>query len=101
MQQQDIQKVQIDKFNFNEKEIFTSEADWKEYLIKMEVTTKQSQHILTDAALLAGAIHNGLSPNLIILSDGAPQFAILIHAMCWVHAERPIRRLYGYTEEAV
>jgi hypothetical protein len=96
--QHDLPKVQIDKFNFNEKEIFTSEADWKEYLIKMEVTTKQSQHILTDAALLAGAIHNGLSPNLIILSDGAPQFAILIHAMCWVHAERPIRRLYGYTE---
>ena len=96
--QHDLPKVQIDKFNFNEKEIFTSEVDWKEYLIKMEVTTKQSQHILTDAALLAGAIHNGLSPNLIILSDGAPQFAILIHAMCWVHAERPIRRLYGYTE---
>ena len=65
----------------------------------MEVTTKQSQRILTDGALLAGAIHNGLSPNLIILSDGAPQFAVFIHAMCWVHAERPIRRLYGYTEQ--
>jgi hypothetical protein len=34
---------------------------------------------------------------LIILSDAAKQFAILVHALCWVHMERGIRRLPGNT----
>jgi len=36
---------------------------------------------------------------MIILSDGARQFAILVHALCWVHAERGIRRLKGVTAQ--
>ncbi len=36
---------------------------------------------------------------MIILSDGARQFAILVHALCWVHMERGIRRLKGVTAQ--
>ena len=28
-----------------------------------------------------------------IVSDGAGQFAILLHALCWVHAERLVHNL--------
>ena len=49
--------------------------------------------------MLGSAIEHGLSPDLIILSDGAKQFAILIHALCWVHMERTIRRLNGVTTQ--
>src|SRR4051794_5751166 len=31
-------------------------------------------------------------------SDGAPQFDILVHASCWVHAERPLARAVPYHE---
>ena len=34
-----------------------------------------------------------------ILSDGAPQFNVLVHALCWVHAERALRRLQGNTSQ--
>ena len=54
---------------------------------------------MTEAALLGSAIEHGLSPELIILSDGAKQFAILVHALCWIHMERGIRRLPGVTAQ--
>jgi hypothetical protein len=36
---------------------------------------------------------------LAILSDGAEQYDILVHAACWIHAERPVARLIPYSEE--
>src|SRR5207249_1517075 len=49
--------------------------------------------ITTEGALLGSLIAQGLSPELIVLSDGAGQFTILVHAACWVHAERPLARM--------
>ncbi len=39
----------------------------------------------------------GVSEQLRILSDGAGQFNVFVHALCWVHAERGLRRLSGKT----
>jgi len=47
----------------------------------------------TEGALLGSVLARGLSRELVIVSDGAGQFAILLHALCWVHAERLIRKL--------
>ncbi len=55
--------------------------------------------LVTEAALLGSAIEHGLSPEMIVLSDGAKQFAILVHALCWVHIERSLRRLNGVTAQ--
>ncbi len=41
----------------------------------------------------------GVSPKLVILSDGAPQFDILVHALCWVHAERPLARMLPFNDK--
>lgn len=46
---------------------------------------------------LVGFLSFQLGDNFIVLSDGAPQYAVLQHASCWVHAlrllekEKPIR----------
>jgi hypothetical protein len=48
--------------------------------------------------LLGQVIEQGASPELVILSDGAPQFDLLVHASCWVHAERPLARMIPYNE---
>ncbi len=42
-------------------------------------------------------IEHGVSPELIILSDGAKQFVLFVHALCWIHMERSLRRLSGET----
>ena len=40
-----------------------------------------------------------LKPGQILISDRAGQFAILDHAGCWVHMERPLRKLIASTSE--
>ena len=55
--------------------------------------------IATEGALLGSLIAHGVSPELVILSDGAGQYDVLVHAACWIHAERPLARLIPYSEE--
>jgi hypothetical protein len=78
---------------------FDSEAAWQARLVELEITAKLHVRIATEGALLGQIIVQGVSPRLVILSDGAPQFDLLIHASCWVHAERPLARLVPYNEE--
>jgi Transposase IS66 family len=54
--------------------------------------------IATAGALLGQIIEQGAAPDLVILSDGAPQFDLFLHASCWVHAERPLARALPYNE---
>ena len=49
--------------------------------------------------LLGGLVARGVSPELVVLSDGAPQFVVFVHASCWVHAERPLAKRVQHNEE--
>lgn len=42
---------------------------------------------------------HGLSKDLVVLSDDAGQFNVLVHALCWIHAERNINKLIGFTDD--
>jgi hypothetical protein len=72
---------------------FADEVAWQTRLQELGITAERHLRIATEGALLGQLIEQGVSPNLVILSDGAPQFNILVHALCWVHAERPLARL--------
>lgn len=76
-----------------------SEAEWQVYLQQLGIISQTGVKLVTEAALLGSAIEHGLSPEMIVLSDGAKQFAILVHALCWIHMERGIRRLKGVTAQ--
>ena len=65
----------------------------------MGITAERHVRIATEGALLGSLIAQGVSPALVILSDGAPQFDVLVHAACWMHAERPLARMVPYSEE--
>lgn len=77
---------------------FVAEAAWQARLQELGITAKRQVLIATEGALLGQLIEQGVSPDLVILSDGAQQFDILVHASCWVHAERPLQRLVPYNE---
>lgn len=87
------------KLQFSERSICQTDTQWQTYLQQLGIKSQSGVKLLTEAALLGSAIEHGLSPEMIILSDGAKQFAILVHALCWVHAERGIRRLKGVTAQ--
>jgi hypothetical protein len=78
---------------------YTDEAAWKARLQERGITVERHIRIATEGALLGQLIAQGVSPTLAILSDGAPQFNLLVHALCWVHAERPLARMIPFNDK--
>ncbi len=54
--------------------------------------------IATQGALWGSIHHHGLLNDTVIVSDGAGQFRIGQHGLCWIHAERLIHKLIGFNE---
>jgi hypothetical protein len=77
---------------------FPSESAWQARLAELAITSERHVRMATEGALLGGLIERGVSPELVVLSDGAPQFDILLHASCWIHAERPLARLVPHND---
>jgi hypothetical protein len=75
------------------------EDAWKARLAALAITDERHVRIATEGALLGGLIARGVSPELVVLSDGAPQFVVMVHAACWVNAERPLAKLVPHNEE--
>jgi len=78
---------------------FEDAAAWQSRLRKLGITRPRHARIATEGALLGSLIAHGVSPELAILSDGAQQYDVLVHAACWLHAERPLARLIPYSDE--
>src|SRR4051794_22897690 len=97
-QRQKLARVVIDRLTTGTA-WFADEAAWRASLAWHDVTDERHVRIATEGALLGSLIARGVSPELIVLSDGAGQFAILVHALCWLHIERPLARLVPHNEE--
>src|SRR5262249_52427778 len=65
--------------------VFADAAAWQAHLAGAGVTAERHVRIATEGALLGSLIEHGVSPELVVLSDGAPQFDVLVHASCWLH----------------
>jgi hypothetical protein len=79
--------------------VFVDRAAWEARLGQLGITQPRHVRIASEGALLGSLIAHGVSPGLAILSDGAGQYDVLVHAACWIHAERPLARLIPYSEE--
>ena len=87
------------KLQFTHESLATDRQQWQRYLSSIGIVTSQAMRVVTEAALLGGVIEQGVSDQLKILSDGAGQFDVLVHGLCWIHAERGLRRLQGNTKQ--
>ncbi len=99
LQEQQLAACHMCKLKFNQGVISQGDREWSQYLESLNIKSHKAIKLVTEAALLGSAIDHGLSPALIVLSDGAKQFALLVHALCWVHMERSLRRLNGVTAQ--
>ena len=61
--------------------------DWAAYLNRLGICDERHRSIATEAGLLGGLVAKGIHPMLAIVSDGAGQFDLLEHGLCWVHTE--------------
>jgi hypothetical protein len=55
--------------------------------------------VATEGALLGSFLKHGLCEDLVIISDGAGKFNILLHALCWLHTERLIHKMLPLNDE--
>jgi Transposase IS66 family len=78
--------------------VFADAVAWQAHLAALAITGQRPVRIASEGALLGSLITHGVAPELVILSDGAPQFDVLVHASCWMHAERPLARMIPYSE---
>ena len=99
MSGQKLPRFQLERLGGCSKRIFEDELKWKAALDSMGFTADLHIRIATEGALLGSIAQKGLiNPDLVIVSDEAGQFAVLLHALCWIHAERGINKLVGYTD---
>jgi hypothetical protein len=65
---------------------FAGEQAWQARLAEGAITNERHARIASEGALLGGLIARGVSSALVVLSDGAPQLVVFVHASCWIHA---------------
>jgi len=88
-----------------EEQHFAGRKAFMAHLQKLGLTDLTVQpdpvQIATEAALWGSIAGQGLLKDTVIVSDGAGQFRIAEHALCWVHAERLIHKLDTFCEAHV
>jgi hypothetical protein len=75
--------------------IFSGDQAWQRQLTAWGIRADEPRRVVTEAGLFGTLMHYELYLDQPLLSDDAGQFKILglLHALCWLHAERSIRKL--------
>jgi hypothetical protein len=80
---------------------FADEEQWRAHLVRLGIADLKVQpdpvRIATEGALWGSVLAHGLLRDAVIVSDDAGQFNVGRHALCWVHGERLIHKLDGFT----
>jgi hypothetical protein len=81
--------------------IFADATAWAAHLARLGIdqlaVTPDPVRIASEGALWGATRHHGLLSGTVIVSDGAGQFRVGAHALCWVHAERLVHKLVPVT----
>jgi hypothetical protein len=89
----------LDLLCADEPGVFADDAQWDQYLNEKGVQSARHIQIATEGALIGTIIEHGISKNLVVVSDDAGQFNVLLHALCWIHAERSINKITPMSEQ--
>jgi hypothetical protein len=77
---------------------FADDAAWQAHLDSFGLGAGQRRRV-TEAAMVGAIVARGLLIDTVIVSDDAGQFDVFQHALCWIHAERHLRRIICVTDE--
>jgi len=80
--------------------VFANDSQWKDFLSQNGIVKPRHVQIATEGVLIGSIIEHGISKDLVIVSDDAGQFNVLLHALCWIHANRAIDNVIPFTEPA-
>ena len=79
-----------------------NKADLEPFLVPhgLDLDSKVFQNLL-EAGLMGALEASGFNSEMIIHSDGARQFDLFAHCLCWIHAMRPFEKLIPSTPHQV
>ena len=80
------------------KGLFENETALKAYFAAHKWTAKYALTTITQALLVGTLVEKGFDLKTLIHSDGAGQFKLFVHSLCWKHAERPLVKLRTYNK---
>lgn len=99
MNERKLPKAQLERLASLSNIVFEDEAAWQAFFESLGFTNSRHIRVATEGALLGAILELGvIHPDLVILSDDAGQFDVLLHALCWIHSERSINRLVGFND---
>ena len=78
--------------------IFKNDDEWESFLKMVGIKSDKEVKIITEAALLGSILSHGINRDLVVLSDEAGQFNVLLHALCWLHAERKVTSIISIND---
>jgi hypothetical protein len=96
MAAQKLPQEQLKKLTADVEQVLPDKTSWQAFLKHRGITKDRHVRIATEGALLGAALSHGINPELVIVSDDAGQFNVLLHALCWIHAERIFAKLVGF-----
>jgi hypothetical protein len=95
--------VEDDILNLFEEQIgksYRSKKRMNRLLNELHLASKKLRQQCIEAALVGFISSTILKPGQVLMSDRAGQFALFDHAACWVHMERPLRKIICTSEQA-
>jgi hypothetical protein len=79
--------------------VYQTKKGMNRLLNEMGLEAKKIRRQCIEAALIGFISSTILKPGQVLLSDRAGQFAVFDHAACWVHMERPLRKIICTSQE--
>jgi len=98
MAAQKLPKDKLEKLSREQDRAWADKTEWRAFLQQQSITEDRHVRIATEGALLGAVLNSGINPLLVIVSDDAGQFNVLLHALCWIHAERILAKLVGFND---
>ena len=80
--------------------VFANDTQWDDFLAQNGIVTARHVQIATEGVLIGSIVEHGLSEHLVVVSDDAGQFNVLLHALCWIHANRAIDKIIPFSAQA-
>src|SRR4030067_1841763 len=74
------------------------QTEREKFLLEININAEGDIKLVTEAALFASLIENGVPRDLGVHGDDAGQFDIFVRSLCWIHQERHYRKLIPLDE---
>ena len=100
MQTQKLPQTPLHAIQKNLGKLFANDTQWNQFLAENGIVKERHVQTATEGALIGSIIEHGISRDLVIVSDDAGQFNVLLHSLCWIHANRAIDKIIPFTDQA-